>query len=123
MRQIIGHEVNACNAAITIEADERDPTYGNASHEYKISVMRKSGMAEVSSIDFQHGPIKEVGPNGITHEVLLAILIDRMEGFQSGPFACEENEEAKIYLEKAREVFFSRTRARMDRGVEGTHVV
>ena len=35
-------------------------------------------------ITFQHGPIKEVGRNGLTNEALLAIVIDRLECAQAG---------------------------------------
>jgi hypothetical protein len=33
---------------------------------------------------FQNGPIAEVGVNGVTHEVLLAIVADRLRSFQKG---------------------------------------
>jgi hypothetical protein len=52
---------------------------------------------------FQNGPVKENGEgvNGLTHEVLLAILIDRLRGFQAGPYACPENALALSYIEGA----------------------
>lgn len=71
-------------------------------------------------IQFQNGPIPEAGVNGLTHEVLLAILINRLEGFQSGPFANEYNGLALGYVKLAQETLLNRTRERMTRGVEGT---
>ena len=72
---------------------------------------------------FQQGPIGEVGVNGVTHEALLAILVDRMRSFQAGPYACRENALVLTKLEEAQQWLLSRTRARMVRGVEGTHQV
>lgn len=74
-------------------------------------------------IGFQNGPIAEAGVNGITHEALLAILIDRLECFQAGPYASSYNEQALIACRAAQEALLSRTRSRMARGVEGAHTV
>jgi hypothetical protein len=64
-----------------------------------------------------------VGVNGITNEVLLAIVADRLRGFQSSPYACQENAEALECTEAALRRLHDRTRAREARGVEGTHTV
>ena len=56
----------------------------------------------------------------VTHEVLLAILIDRLQSFQAGPYACRENALALTKLEEAQHWLQARTKARMARGVEGT---
>lgn len=133
MREITSHQINECNQAIQIEADEPDPRNGNASHVYKVTVLSgspcrgegdsKPQLVTTHHIAFQHGPIKEVGTNGVTHEALLAILIDRMRGFQSGPYSCRENALALTKLEEAKHWLEERTRARVARGVEGTHTV
>jgi hypothetical protein len=123
MRTLTEHQINECNQAITIEADEPDPNNGNASHSYRMVVTQKNGLTHVTDINFQHGPIAEVGTNGITHEVLLAILTDRLRGFQSGPYACQENADALVAIEMAQERLHSRTRKRVARGVEGTHTI
>ncbi|RXT29358.1 hypothetical protein B5P46_11800 [Rhizobium leguminosarum] len=72
-------------------------------------------------IYFQNGPINEVGVNGLTHEVLLAIVADRLRSFQAGPYSCKENACALTKIEEAQHWLQSRTLARMRRGVEGTH--
>jgi hypothetical protein len=76
-------------------------------------------------IIFQNGPVSVDGNgvNGITHEALLAILIDRLEGFQAGPYANPHNAKALNHLREAQTALQARTRERMARGVEGTHTV
>ncbi len=75
----------------------------------------------VQRIKFQNGPVKEAGYNGSSHEALLAVLLDRMEGFQSGQFANPANAMALNKLEEARLWLNKRTMDRVARGVEGTH--
>ena len=74
-------------------------------------------------IYFQNGPIPEVGVNGVTHEAMLAIIADRLRGFQSGPFYCKANDRALTHIEEAMHWLQQRTIERMRRGVEGTHKV
>jgi len=73
------------------------------------------------SILFQNGTILENGVNGVTQEVLLAVIIDRLRSFQNGEFACRENEKALTHLEEAMHWLQQRTINRLRRGVEGTH--
>lgn len=120
MHIITTHKSNECNEAIELSADERDDQNGGASHAYKVVIECKDGVAEEQVIEFQRGPIKEVGTNGLTHEVLLAILIDRLAGFQLGAFACSENGDALAHLEMALQSMHDRTYKRVARGVEGT---
>lgn len=72
-------------------------------------------------IRFQNGPIRESGYNGNSHEALLAILLDRMESFQKGPYACHDNQIALDHLQGARLWLHKRTMDRVARSVEGTH--
>jgi hypothetical protein len=116
-RVITGHKVNPANDLLEIRADEKG--HGGASHHYVIAV--PDGLRHV--LQFQNGPINEVGVNGITHEVLLAILIDRLQCFQEGPYSSRENAFALTKLEEAKHWLYARTLARMERGVEGTHAV
>lgn len=108
---------------IIIEADERDPAFGNSSHSYiiKVACADETGFGGATIVvPFQHGPLGERGINGVTNEALIAIVIDRLAGFQSGEWPCEENEAALVGLEKALAALLERTRKRVDRGVEGT---
>jgi hypothetical protein len=84
---------------------------------------KSGGVPAALLIEFQNGPIKEVGVNGLTHEVLLAILADRLRCFQAGAFANEFNAEALSHIEAAQAALQARTRERMSRNVEGTHAL
>ena len=121
-REITEHKVNECNEALTIEVRD-EPSDGSACHVYVIrwdSPHLALGEDTVT-LRFQNGPIKEVGTNGITQEVLLAIVADRLIGFQSGTFACDENEQALTHVRAAQYSLQSRTKRRVAAGVEGTH--
>jgi len=103
--------------------DERGQ--GNANHEYRITSVcpPEQDCAILGTVSFQNGPIKEFGVNGIMNEDLIAIVIDRMRGFQSGDFACKNNEQALDSLELALAYLRARTNERETRGVEGTNVI
>jgi hypothetical protein len=122
-RQLTSHRVNGCNDSIRIDVGSRE-TLGGAPADYFIAV-RKYMVGEspevVFDLHFQDGPINEVGSNGVTHEVLLAIVIDRLQCFQRGKYSCRENAIALTKLEEAAMWLRERTRARLERGVEGTH--
>lgn len=117
MRKIETHKVNPANDRIDITVMD-EPGAGGANHHYAVDV---DGTESGIDVRFQNGPIAEAGVNGVTQEVLIAICIDRLECFQAGPFACGENALALAHLKDAQEALHSRTRARMQRGVEGTN--
>lgn len=133
-RTITDHIVNPANDAITIEVTDA-PGAGGANHRYEISGFdtasnpSKGDQAGYTSsfsrqvILFQNGTIPENGVNGVTQEVLLAIVTDRLRSFQAGPFSCRENALALTKIEEAMHWLQQRTLARMRRGVEGTHTV
>lgn len=121
MRELTDHKVNPANDQLeVIVVDEPGP--GNANHLYMIRGTDGKVMAELS---FQNGPISvdNNGVNGITQETLISILLDRLRGFQSGPYACKANACALTHLEEAQHWLQQRTLERMRRGVEGTHVI
>jgi hypothetical protein len=95
-----------------------EPGQGGACHEY--GVYHKG--IELCKISFQNGPIREFGVNGITQEVLLAIVIDRLRAFQAGQFSCRDNAIALTHCEDALMWLQRRTRERIKRGVEGTNI-
>ncbi len=116
MRQILDHIVRSSPFELLLSAaDERGP--GNANHEYIIHYPVPG--PQPGSITFQNGPILEVGVNGLTNEVLLAIVIDRLRGFQAGDFACRENALALTQIETGLHWLQQRTIDRLRRGVEG----
>lgn len=134
MRTINDHQVNPANDTLTITALD-EPGAGGANHLYQVTgfntatnasdpfAARHGQPAEHSTILFQNGPINEVGVNGLTHEVLLAIVADRLRSFQKGPYSCKANACALTHIEEAQHWLQQRTIERMRRGVEGTHKV
>lgn len=131
MRTITDHIVNPANDKITIAVTD-EPGSGGANHRYWVSGFNAAGNPSLHSANddnggmvvlFQNGPIPEAGVNGVTQEVLLAIVADRLRSFQGGPFKCKENACALTHIEEAMHWLQQRTIARMRRGVEGTHTV
>lgn len=131
-RSINDHVVNPANDQLTITVTD-EPGAGGANHLYMIEgfdtesnasdpfTARHGQPAKHATILFQNGPIAEVGVNGITQEVLLAIVADRLRSFQAGPFSCRENALALTKIEEAMHWLQQRTLRRMRAGVEGTH--
>ena len=134
MREIYDHRTNPANEGIVIKAID-EPGAGGANHLYMVEgfntatnasdpfTARHGSPAEHMTILFQNGPIPEKGVNGVTQEVLLAVVIDRLRSFQEGPFKCRENALALTKCEEALNWLHYRTRNRIRRGVEGTHTV
>lgn len=129
MRQITDHVVSGDQAVQLEIYVEDEPGAGGANHAYLISGFgtegnpSRGGALEACALFvlFQNGPIKDAGVNGITQEALLAIVIDRLRCFQSGPFACQANEDALRACQIALQKLQQRTLARIARGVEGTN--
>ena len=130
MRTLEDHKVNPANDVLTVRVLD-EPGSGGANHAYLISGFDNTTNpsdpddqdADTTLILFQNGPIAEAGVNGVTHEALLAILCDRMRGLQAGPYRSADNAEALACMEQAQTALQRRTKARMARGVEGTHTV
>jgi hypothetical protein len=131
MREIRDHVVTGDlpqNQLTVMVTDE--PGAGGASHRYEItgldthynpSEIRDEEYLKSTRhiILFQNGPIQEAGINGVTQEVLLAIVRDRLRSFQAGPYPCEENALALSATEYALAMLKRRTKKRLARGVEG----
>ncbi len=144
MRTITDHKVNGLNEAINIAVID-EPGQGGANHVYELDLVggAPASGGQKLEIRFQNGPIAEFGFNGLSNEALLAVVIDRMRGFQGmppvhpmpvgtppgfegarlapnrPPFQCRENAIALTHLEDALMWLQKRTRDRMARGVEG----
>ena len=135
MRTITDHQVNGLNEALSITAIDK-PGPGGANHKYAIELYPEGSESPKHAVvlSFQNGPIgSPADMNGITGEALLAVLIDRLRGFQftrdesgnftksPGPFACRENAIALTKIEEALMWLQKRTLDRVRRGVEGTN--
>ena len=130
MRNLTDHQVHPANDKLIVQVLD-EPGQGGACHSYYVDGFDISTNPSATEEDnylyilFQNGPISEegVGVNGITHEVLLAIVADRLRSFQKGPYSCKANACALTHIEEAMHWLQQRTLERMRRGVEGTHNV
>lgn len=79
--------------------------------------MENQGM-NTCYLSFQNGDPKEQ-INGLSNESLLAVVLDRLKGFQKGEFNSPETETAITHIEKTLESMHQRTRDRIKRAVIG----
>lgn len=122
MREITSHRVNGLNELVNVIVMD-EPGSGGACHHYRVEPLatdHPQGAINPFDVKFQDGPVLEAGANGCSNESLLAIVEDRLKGFQSGQFACRENAIALTHLQEAMHWLHHRTRERIQRGVEGT---
>ena len=120
-RELTSHKVNGLNEALTVTVFD-DPGHGGAHHHYLITTPHEKHLVNCD-VYFQNGPIAEAGVNGVSNEALLAIVQDRLECFQAGPYSCRENALALTHLQEAMHWLQHRTHERAARGVEGTSAV
>lgn len=116
MRRVPLSYTNETLERMAVLAEERNPDYGGGSHYYEVHLDGK----KVLEINFQKGPVKESGLNGILEEVLMAVLVDRYQSFQEGKYACRENAIALTHLQDAQNWSRRRADSRARRGVLGT---
>lgn len=122
MRAIEYHKINPMNDTLDIVVTD-SPGHGGANHSYEVCHSNTAGHDPLLSIHFQNGPIAEHGVNGVTQEILLAVVIDRLRSFQSGAFSSRENAIALTKCEEALHWLQQRTIERMRRGVEGKSII
>lgn len=119
MRTITSHhDGHGLTESISIVADAAGP--GGASHNYSIYLNHGKGTPQV--IQYQKGPRNEPASTpGILDSVLLAIVADRMEAFQAGPFASRENALVLTKVQEALHWLRHRADDRAARSVLGTN--
>ena len=117
---IINNEL--CTQKYTMVAceEESEQKY-NAPHHFEVA--NKETLEVVGRVDFQEGPIKECGVNGIGDEDAILMVLTRLEHFQKSEYVCRENEMAIMKLEETLMWLRKRTLGRANRGVEGTSQV
>jgi hypothetical protein len=118
MREI-NHHIDSFGAAdIKIVSDDTDPNAGGAAHKYSGEIDGNP----VIAVQFQHGPRGTDGKlTGAIDASLAAILVDRLECFQAGPFAHESNERALNHFRTGLDILRSRAAERKGRGVLGAN--
>lgn len=122
-RTIVRHQHPAAgdriNAGITVEADD-PPGPGGAPSAYWV---RYAGTQHIDTVRFAEcGVAADSHVVGLTNEVLLAIVLDRLESYQKGTLACNENIIACNRINQALGALHARTRNRIAQGVEGQFV-
>lgn len=86
-------------------------------------VLKSENNEELMKIKFQDGAIKENGVNGVMNEDLIAMVIKRLEFWQTTQFKCRENACAITKLEESLMWLRKRTVARERKSIEGTHKI
>lgn len=109
------------NIGNTVISHEQEFKF-NAPHHYIISDYTLASK-QLGKIDFQEGPILEVGTNGVQNIDLLAIVKNNLEHFQKSEFSCRENAIAITHIETAMAFLAKRTLERKQRGVEGKNII
>lgn len=120
MRKITTHKPNKDNRQPELFAGHK-VSPGNAPQKYRITYDEATvvpGIVDEVELDINFISVES---DGVTNETLLAVVIDRLEGFQDGPFSCAENETALQYSKLALHTLHERTRERNSRGVENKH--
>jgi len=120
MRRIITHhDGHELAESLIITAD--DLGVGGASHDYAVFSRSENTTDNCARIAFQRGPRGDRDSRaGLTHEVLLAIVADRLECFQAGSLPDEHNARAIEHIRQAMVELKARTDERAARGVLGT---
>lgn len=89
-----------------------EPGPGGAHNEYDLTTIEGNVWVTLR--------FRTIDRSGFTNEDLLKVVMDRLRGFQSGPFACAENHDALKCLQDAMSHLVARAVNRRSRGVEGT---
>ncbi|MGL6059004.1 MAG: hypothetical protein ACRC17_11930 [Culicoidibacterales bacterium] len=108
-----------------VYCEDKEHQKFNAPHHFKVYDSSKLNQIDpefelLAEINFQEGPIKENGVNGVCNEDLIAMVIARLESFQQSPYSSHDNAMAITKLEEALLWLRKRTIGRENRGVEGT---
>ena len=99
-----------------------EPGPGGANHKYAVRSNTTEEAHDYAVIEFQKGPRKEpASVHGVLDTDLLEIVKDRLQGFQSGDFATEDNAKALEHIEIALMYMNKRVMDRYERNVLGTY--
>jgi len=100
-REITTHIVPGAPGRVQVFALDEDSD--GICTEYEIRGRSNNGEQVVNlRITFQSGD-QAAGPNGVTNEALLAIVLDRLERFQQADQPCKENRKAIYHLNEGAE--------------------
>lgn len=98
--------------------DENQKAY-NTYHHFQF---KNAGSGEyLGELKFQKGGKKEVGINGVSDELVLAVVLERLNCIQEGDFSNRETAIAITKIEEALLWLKKRTIEREEKGIEGTN--
>ena len=105
-----------------VYCEDKEHQKFNAPHHFIVGLADspENTITPICEVNFQEGPIKENGVNGVCNEDLIAMVIARLESFQQSPYSSRDNAMAITKLEEALLWLRKRTIGRENRGVEGT---
>lgn len=110
------------NKYTSVHCEPKNKQIFNAPHHFMVKSV-KDPEEILSFIDFQCGPIKVNGVNGVMNEDLLIMVLERLNCFQESNFRCRENSIAITKIEEALLWLRKRTMGRERKGIEGTHKI
>lgn len=91
-------------------------------HKYSVLFLDKQDEVRGVDIDFINGGrLNDDCENGITHQSLLMIIIDRLKFFKEEFPNNNENDKPIELLEQARQLMFERTQKRFENGTLGNN--
>lgn len=104
-RERHGSHIKTIHLDPDIEVMSMDrPGPGGICHQYEFFAAQEEGVGRaIGSIHFQEGRVSEVGVNGVQHEALLSIIIDRLRMLYASRRATEKEKCTLMYLLQARE--------------------
>jgi hypothetical protein len=105
-----------------VYAEDKEKWKFNAPHHFFVAktYAEDKEIYPIQFIDFQEGPIKEYGINGVNNEDLILMVITRLQACQDSPYKCRENAMAITKLEECLMWLRKRTLDREVKGIEGT---
>ncbi|MGE5371388.1 MAG: hypothetical protein ACM3QZ_05295 [Solirubrobacterales bacterium] len=113
MKELQNELRTICSPGRRVYYEEHEDVIFSAPHHFTVKKNNsKQSLFALAEFDFQKGLADEVGINGIVDEDLLAIIACRLEHFQQGPFASNENSLALSCIREALEWMSRRVRAR-----------
>lgn len=115
---ITTHQSNGLNK--TIEVIPSNLNEAGVPRTYTVKYENAGQIVELPITFHEGDPL--AGANGLTQEVLAAILEHRLTAWQNTQFASREAQIAIGKLQECRLWLGERTRLRVERGVEGTPV-
>ncbi|WP_038299105.1 DUF7681 family protein [Metaclostridioides mangenotii] len=105
-----------------VYAEDKEKWKFNAPHHFIVGKAdcEDEYIEPIEYVNFQEGPIKEYGINGVNNEDLILMVITRLQAFQDSPYKCRENAMAITKLQECLMWLGKRTLDREVKGIEGT---